>query len=78
MLNWPCVNNPNRPIPNPFPYPSPCPPKTLSGYAYLTSVKSVFGLPANVPQQNPGSPNPQPGQLGYVGFPRVPSSSFVP
>ncbi len=78
-MSWHCTYNPTQPITLPIPYPSPCPPKTLNPYAYLVwATDNPFGLPANVPQQNPGTPNPQVGQLGYVGFPEVPSGSFVP
>ena len=75
MIQWPCTHNPTQPIPKPFPFPSPCPPIYANDFP---RPENPSGLPANEPNPNPGSPNPQFGQNGYHGFPQVPVESFVP
>ncbi len=72
-MSYCSFNNPNRQIPKPIPYPSPCPRDTLSPYPIQN--EDPTGFPPNVPWNNPGSPNPLPGQwdrYGYHGFPQVP------
>ena len=74
MTCTPFPFNATRPIPNPAI--KPCPWPTLHEHSYVQIDPT--GLPANMPNPNPGTPNPQYNQPDYHGFPQVPVDSFVP
>jgi hypothetical protein len=56
--------NATRQIPNPYPLPCPWPVQQWNPNSVEWQIRPD-GLPANVPNNNPGSPNPQKGQGGY-------------
>lgn len=61
MACKPFPYNATRQIPKPYPLPCPWPKQTDVNPEQIDPT----GLPANVPNPNPGTPNPQYNQPGY-------------
>lgn len=72
--------NATRQIPKPEIKPCPWPVQYWNPNSIVWQI-DPSGLPANVPNPNPGGPNVpavQWDRYGYHGFPEVPVESFVP